>query len=60
MIKLNQKRTCEGCKALYMEQGIIHRCNLGYKYDSHFKPLEPCPKPKTCMDIIECEKWYKK
>lgn len=58
MIKLSQKRTCEGCKALYMEQGGTHRCELNYKYNEHFKPSEPCPKPKTIMEFYECMEWY--
>lgn len=38
-----------------MEQGIIHKCDLGYKYDQYFKPTEPCPKPKTYEEYIECK-----
>ena len=47
------KRTCNGCKALKMEQYNCE-CLLGYKFDKHnFKPLEECPKPKTFMKFIE-------
>jgi hypothetical protein len=57
MIKLSQKRTCENCKALYQSQ-YINKCELGYKFDKYFKPIEPCPKPKTYIELIECRKWY--
>jgi hypothetical protein len=50
------KRTCEGCKALRMEQ-YYSECMLGYKLDDHFKPLEECPKPKTNMAYIDAKKY---
>lgn len=59
MIKITQKRTCAGCKALSQEQ-YTSDCLLGYKFDRHFKPLEPCPKPKTNDDFCECHRWYKR
>jgi hypothetical protein len=41
------KRTCNGCKALKMEQYNCE-CLLGYEFDkNNFKPLEECLKPKT-------------
>ena len=59
MIKLSQKRTCESCKAMYQSQ-YIDRCELGYQFDKHFKPLEICPKPKTYSEYYECRQWYMK
>lgn len=58
MIRLSQKRTCEDCRALKMDQ-YTNKCVLGYKYE-HFVPLGSCPKPKTYNDLSECEKYYKK
>lgn len=62
MIKLSQKRTCEGCKALIQPvwSRYIFICSLGYSFDEKYKPLEVCPKPKTIADLIECNKYYKK
>jgi hypothetical protein len=57
MVKMSQKRTCEGCKALDQRQ-YINDCLLGYKFDEHFKPLEICPKPKTYEQYIESKQWY--
>jgi hypothetical protein len=59
VITLSQKRTCSGCRALYQSQ-YMDRCELGYKFNGNFKPLEPCPKPRTNSDFIECCKFYKK
>lgn len=59
MIKLSQKKTCENCKAIYQSQ-YVDRCELGYSFDKHFKPTEPCPKPKTFMELIECRELYMK
>jgi hypothetical protein len=55
MVKLSKKRTCEGCKALDMRQ-YVSECILGYKIDDNFKPTEPCLKPKTYSEFIECNK----
>ena len=58
MIKLSQKRTCEGCRALLQIQ-YIDRCELGYKFDDNFKPLQSCPKPKTNSEFIQCREIFK-
>lgn len=57
MIKLSQKKTCENCRALEQYQ-YVNGCILGYVFNEKFKPLEPCPKPKTWNDLIECRKRY--
>jgi hypothetical protein len=55
-MKLSQKRTCFGCKALY-GTGVIGLCNLGYETGAMIDapketvPVEPCPKPMTKNDI---------
>lgn len=59
MLKLSQKKTCENCKALLLLQ-YSTKCELGYDFDAYFKPLEPCPKPKTYADFVQCVKWYMK
>jgi hypothetical protein len=61
MIKLSQKRTCEGCRALdiILFKPLI-KCTLGYDVNTKFEPLEPCPKPKTFMELFECQRLYKK
>ncbi|KJS85009.1 MAG: hypothetical protein JM58_09595 [Peptococcaceae bacterium BICA1-8] len=58
-IKLSQKRTCERCKALYISQYDV-KCQLGYFLDIKINPTEPCPKPMTYIELIECKKWYMK
>lgn len=58
-MKISQKRTCEGCRALYQGQ-YIDKCELGYMFNEKFKPLEQCPKPKTLNELLECIEWYKK
>ena len=60
MINLSQKRTCEGCKALEQYQGGTNKCTLGYSFDKNWKPIEPCPKPKTIMELFESRKLYSK
>ena len=51
---LVRARTCDGCKALEMLQGTPPICRLGYKFDSSFRPLAPCPKPRTISQFISC------
>ena len=53
------KKTCDGCRALYISWRHIgltrSYCNLGYKQKEIYKiglfkdaiPLENCPKPRT-------------
>ena len=51
-MKLSQKRTCFGCKALQSKG-----CELGYETGTMASdpneqvPVEPCPKPMTQKDI---------
>ena len=63
LIKISQKKTCNGCKALNMSQ-YTHNCLLGYKCEkfinlkSIIEPQIPCPKPCNYNDLIECQKQY--
>jgi hypothetical protein len=69
-IIMGQKQNCNRCKALYNIQNHIH-CELGYNiigkadklalviYDNQIFPQEPCPKPLTNDDLIECLEIYK-
>lgn len=68
-MKISQKKTCEGCKAINEIQGSTMDCKLGYhnkgRYDSFIalpkiEPQEPCPKPKTYKELIDAEEKYKK
>lgn len=61
MLKISQKKNCNGCRAL---DGIYlnSSCLLGYKVETfeknrHFgiyesRPLEPCPKPLRIEDYL--------
>jgi hypothetical protein len=66
MMKLTQKKTCFGCKALNWNAGKPY-CRLGYSTEpftdhsitipsaklllcKEAQPLEPCPKPTTQTD----------
>jgi len=62
MIKISQKRTCEGCKALNsITYNYKFNCDLGYLIDDQKGiPLEKCPKPLKFTDFYECQEWYKK
>ena len=47
-IKISQKRTCNGCKALVSHAAQGCTCTLGYPLDSdNGIPSKPCPKPTT-------------
>ena len=54
-MKITQKKTCFGCKALYNGKNIKH-CRLGYETGkmvgcpNETLPVEPCPKPMTQKD----------
>jgi len=59
-MKLSQKRTCNGCKALEDSSYAAH-CQLHIPVKPlktvggivvSFKPLAPCPKPKTIKDWL--------
>jgi hypothetical protein len=56
MMKLTQKHTCFGCKALYWDKGE-GLCRLGYETakmintEREIVPVEPCPKPMTKADM---------
>jgi len=58
-MKLTQKRTCFGCKALnykYIYGVKKWYCQLGYEtgqmvgVPTEYLPVEPCPKPMTQKD----------
>lgn len=54
-MKLSQKRTCNNCNALNLLEPWYIKCDLEYKIDRDtLKPLEPCPKPLTIEDTINC------
>jgi len=58
-IIISQKKTCERCKALKLDQGW-YSCKLGYDINQNGIPLEPCPKPKTYTEEFLCREYYKK
>lgn len=58
-IIMSQKRTCESCKALILNNGW-YSCELGYDINQKGIPLEHCPKPKTYMDEFHCQQYYRK
>jgi hypothetical protein len=46
------KRTCYGCKALFISN-CDSSCSLDKKYDiNKFVPLEECGKPKTNKELV--------
>jgi hypothetical protein len=50
MKKLTQKKTCERCRCSQLVYAHGYRCQIGYAVDSDKAiPLEPCPKPLTCL-----------
>lgn len=55
-MKISKKRTCNGCKALSIQQ-YYSTCLLRYKFKS-FIPQSPCPKPCTNNDYIFAYKNY--
>ena len=65
LITISQKRTCKGCRACIQEYGY-NTCELRYDIErpvnpyGYGKPLEPCPKPLTISDYLECLELYKK
>lgn len=50
-MKLSQKRTCSGCRALEFGQ-YSDKCLLGYSFDKKHVPQEKCPKPTTISELI--------
>jgi len=62
-MKLSQKRTCTGCRALNTySKTYVGTCELGKKIKSgrvsfgvtiNYIPLEPCLKPITIKESIE-------
>jgi len=58
-MKISQKRTCFGCKALYFDYHEGSRCLLNFKTrigkDGLVSPIEPCPKPKTKIELYTTE-----
>lgn len=65
MIKLSQRKKCDGCRCL-----AHNGCTIGYiikigikdlRYANikTYTPLEPCPKPLTGNDFIQAIKLYK-
>lgn len=60
IVRISQKRTCDGGRAMDDGQGSAMHCLLGYnnqgKWRGHFReiyPHEPCPKPRTIAEYIE-------
>ena len=58
---IKKSRTCNGCKAMLRGwNGHSDECTLGYTlehrrgpYDIRIGyPAEPCPKPKTNMELV--------
>ncbi len=63
-----RRKTCNGCRAIYIEQCGHPHCECGFKIVrknttakmgnqtipmSNYYPEDPnCPKPKTYMDLI--------
>lgn len=60
-MKLSQKKTCEGCRAIRFNfPRYGYNCSLEYEVrEGVFRgqktavPAEPCPKPKTNMELCE-------
>lgn len=47
-MKISQKRTCEGCRAVDWWTHNSITCELKFNIDGKKGiPLEPCPKPKN-------------
>jgi hypothetical protein len=72
-MRLKKTKTCKKCLAYEQELHDNHKgyCRLGFKteplnephwdnkYCPYFcKPAEPCPKPMTIKQEIECEHKY--
>ena len=64
-MRISEKRTCHGCKALFMSDIIDTKCRLGYpiekvKIDSTgafwCRPTHQCHKPKTYSEFFEAQK----
>lgn len=64
-MKLKNPRTCNGCKAMFRGWcGHPDECTLGYDLEyrkgafgfSVGYPGEPCPKPKTNMELVDAPK----
>jgi len=51
--EVKMKKTCNGCKALHFEGKSIVSCDLHFKFDDKFSPLEECPKPLTYKKLVE-------
>lgn len=51
---MKTKDSCARCKALKFASGTSY-CELGFRIDNKSRfPLEPCPKPRTYLDLLEC------
>lgn len=64
-MKLKNPRTCNGCKAMFRGWcGDLDQCILGYDLEQRKGPYgisigypgEPCPKPKTNMEMVDAPK----
>lgn len=54
---ISKKRTCDKCKALwYHAERNVGVCVLDHKIldIGGYEPLEPCKKPKTRQELLEC------
>jgi hypothetical protein len=52
-MKLKNAKTCDGCRAYEGYKGNLS-CSLHYSNTLTGEPLEPCPKPKTYDQLINC------
>lgn len=51
---MKDKKTCAGCRALKSCSSASY-CELGFRInEKNSVPLEPCPKPRTYLDLLEC------
>ena len=62
MATLKKCKTCNGCKAMFRGWcGHLDECTLGYTLEHRKGPYdisvgypgEPCPKPKTNMELVD-------
>jgi hypothetical protein len=67
-IEIKQRKNCGSCRALGNSRHYPN-CSLGYKITPtktisgiyvDAKPDEPCPKPLTVTDFVECIRNYKR
>ena len=52
-MKSSIKKTCNGCRALRVDQYEPMGCHLGFRMSRQGVPLEPCPKPRTVKNFVD-------